>query len=57
MEVQDFALETFMGATEEAAEHAEQEDMFNWADGPAGSVRSLKSRGQDGQTTFPEDGR
>lgn len=28
MEVQDFALGMFMGATEEAAEHAKQEDML-----------------------------
>lgn len=36
MEEQDFALDTFMGATEEAAEHAEQEDMLTGLKGQQG---------------------
>ncbi len=36
MAVQDFALEMFMGATEEAAEHAEQEDMLTGLMGQQG---------------------
>lgn len=36
MEVQDFALGTFMGATEEAAEHAKQEDMLTGLMGQQG---------------------
>lgn len=36
MEVQDFALDTFMGATEEAAEHAKQEDMLTGLMGQQG---------------------
>lgn len=36
MEVQDFALGMFMGATEEAAEHAKQEDMLTGLMGQQG---------------------
>lgn len=36
MEVQDFALGMFMGATEEAAEHAKQDDMLTGLMGQQG---------------------